>query len=325
LITRDTVVLGTSSGGVDALCEIVSALPANFPAVVLVALHVGMHRSILPEMLSRSGPLQACHARDGEPLKLSTIYIAPPDHHLLVVHGHARLSTGPKENFARPAIDPLFRSAAISRGSRVIGVILTGRLDDGAAGLQAVRACSGVTITQDPSNAYARDMPENAMRATSPDYVLRLDQIGPKLVALAGTRAPNPGQGPPPTLVAENDMVLAIAERNAVSSVATPSTFTCPECNQALWQINGSMPPRFRCSSGHAYSTGSLSAASDGTVVNSLAEALRALHKKTALSKLRAAYHMRLGESENARRYVRDARRASTSAHILEGLLHNDD
>jgi two-component system chemotaxis response regulator CheB len=319
------VVLGTSSGGVDALCEIVSALPARFPAAVLVVLHVGAHRSILPDMLSRAGPLGARHACNGEPLEPGTIYVAPPDYHLLVADGRARLSNGPKENFARPAIDPLFRSAAIACGPRVIGAILTGRLDDGAAGLQAVQACGGVTMAQDPSDAYAPDMPDNARRAARPDYVLPLKQIGPALVALAGTPALDSRKLPPLTLVAENEVALALAQGEAVWKLATPSTFACPECNDALWEINGSMPPRYRCHNGHAYSACSLSAASDGAVRQSLCEALRALHKKSALSKLRAAYHMRLGEAEDAHRHVRDARRASTSAQILEGLLRNDD
>ena len=184
---RDTIVLGASLGGVEALCEIVARLPQRLPATILAVLHVGPHRSALPSLLSAAGPLPARHARDGEMLEQGVIYVAPPNHHLAIAHDRARVFRGPKVHFARPAIDPLFRSAAVSRGSRVIAAVLTGLLDDGSAGLQAVRACGGVTIAQDPATATAAEMPENAIRAGKPHYVLPLGAIGAKLAELVGT------------------------------------------------------------------------------------------------------------------------------------------
>ena len=186
----DTIVIGASAGGFEALIELAAALPPCLPASLLVVLHVGAHPNSLPQRLSAAGPLPAHHAQDGEPLLPGRIYVALPDRHLLVADDStARVVKGPKENFARPAIDPLFRSAALARSSRVIGVVLTGMLDDGAAGLLAVRERGGVTIVQDPRTADAPDMPRNAMARATPHHVLPLADIAPKLALLAGSPA----------------------------------------------------------------------------------------------------------------------------------------
>src|ERR1700712_180297 len=147
------IVIGASAGGVSALQELVAILPADLAAPVLVVLHIGAHPSTLPELLSARGPLAAQHGQDGEVLEGGRIYIAPPDHHMLLVGDRLGLNRGPKEHHARPAIDPLFLSAALSRGTDVIGVILTGMLDDGTFGLQAIKACGGAAVVQDPREA----------------------------------------------------------------------------------------------------------------------------------------------------------------------------
>ena len=159
---RDLVVIGASAGGVSVLLDLAAALPADFPACVLVALHVGAHRSLLPELMGARGPLRAVHPHDGQALQRGTIFVAPPDHHMLVEDGRIRLNRGPRENHARPAIDPLFRTAALSHGQRVIGVVLSGRLDDGTAGLQAIKRCGGLAVVQDPRDAEYSDMPRRA-------------------------------------------------------------------------------------------------------------------------------------------------------------------
>lgn len=186
LVTRDTIVIGASAGGVDALIAIVSALPERLPAAVLIVQHIGPFPSILPTMLQKAGRLPARHAHDGERIETGNIYVAPPDLHMVIEDDFIRTIRGPRQHFSRPAIDPLFRSAAVHRGARVIGAVLTGHLDDGTAGLAAVRACGGVVIVQDPDSAFAPDMPRNAMRATPPDYILALDEFAPMLAALAG-------------------------------------------------------------------------------------------------------------------------------------------
>lgn len=325
--SRDTIVLGTSSGGVDALCAIAKRLPANLPAAVLVVLHIGSNDSILPSMLQKVGPLRAHHARDGEPLETGRIYVAPPDRHLIVTDGVAKTVRGPKENFARPAIDPLFRSAAVARGARVIAAILTGRLDDGTAGFAAVRACGGLTIAQDPEDAFAPEMPRNAMRYTPPDYILAANEIGAMLGALAGSPAPESVPPCPAGLVAENHAILAPESIEKMpEKVAQPSSLTCPECGGTLWRMHeAGGPPRYRCHTGHAFSLESLGAATDQVVEGAISEALRALHEKSAQSKLRAAYHSRLGETVDAERRLSEARRAEASARTLEKLLRGEE
>jgi two-component system chemotaxis response regulator CheB len=179
---RHIVVIGTSLGGFAALRTILSAFPEDLHATVLVVMHIGTQRSLLPELLAPHCRLPVKHAEDNEPLTRSVVYIAPPDRHLMVFEGRVRLSTGPKENFARPAVDPLFRSVAVEFGERVIGIVLTGDLDDGAAGIAAVKACGGWVAVQDPSDCVAPSMPSNALRAATADVIAPLDRLGDVIV-----------------------------------------------------------------------------------------------------------------------------------------------
>src|SRR5947209_8666814 len=176
--------------------QLAETLPENLPASVLVVLHIGANPSALPTLLSDSGPNPAAHATDGEPLAHGRIVVAPPDHHLLVQDGKLRLSRGPKEHFTRPAIDPLFRSAAIDCGSRVIGVVLTGNMDDGTAGLQAIKQRGGLAVVQDPATAIAADMPTSALQYVEVDHCAPLESLGGKLGTLVQQLAP-PVYGPP--------------------------------------------------------------------------------------------------------------------------------
>ena len=179
------VVIGASLGGVEALQKLASGLPRDIPAAFLVAQHIGGHTSRLPEMLARSGSLPARHARHGDALQAGLMHIAPPDRHLIVTNGAAWLTRGPHENWARPAIDPLFRSAADIYGRCVIGVVLTGALNDGTAGLHAVRAHGGIGVVQDPAEAFCSDMPRNALRNAGADFCVRLAEMPGLLTRLA--------------------------------------------------------------------------------------------------------------------------------------------
>jgi two-component system chemotaxis response regulator CheB len=179
------VVVGASLGGVEALQQLVSELKPDIPAALLVVQHIGRRPSCLPELLSRAGPLPADHAKNSQLIRRGRIYVAPPDHHLTVLDGATALTRGPRENWARPAIDPLFRSAAQAQGPRTIGVILTGSLNDGTAGLKEVRARGGTAIVQHPSDAVCPMMPMSALRHAGADFCVRLQEIPPLLHELA--------------------------------------------------------------------------------------------------------------------------------------------
>ena len=181
---RDLVVIGASAGAVPVLLELATQLPAGFPAAVLVVLHVGAHHSVLPELLKGCGALHARHAVDGQALQPGTIEVAPPDLHLLVEGSRIRLQYGPKENHARPAIDPLFRSAALARGPRVIGVLLSGRLDDGTAGLRAIKQCGGLALVQDPDDAEHPEMPRSALACVDVDGCVPRSELAHTLLRL---------------------------------------------------------------------------------------------------------------------------------------------
>jgi two-component system, chemotaxis family, protein-glutamate methylesterase/glutaminase len=185
LSEHDMIVIGASAGGVKAMMTLVHGLPAHFPASVFVVLHIPpQNPSTLPTLLCRAGPLRAFHPLDHELIEQQLIYVAPPDCHLLVEVGQIRLSKGLKEKWTRPAIDPLFRSAAHAYGPRVIGVILTGALNDGTAGLLAVKRSGGVAIVQDPASALYPDMPRSALSSVTVDYIVPLSGIAPLLVRL---------------------------------------------------------------------------------------------------------------------------------------------
>jgi two-component system chemotaxis response regulator CheB len=188
---RDIIVIGASAGGIKALKELAAALPEDLPAAVFVVLHLAPTKpSILPQILSRAGPLPALHPSNDQPVETGYIYVAPPDHHLLLRDGRIRVFRGPKENAHRPAVDPLFRSAAAAYGPRVIGVVLTGALEDGTAGLSAVKSGGGVAVVQDPFDALQPSMPQSALRSVRVDYCVGLAEIGPLLIRLNSEEVP---------------------------------------------------------------------------------------------------------------------------------------
>ena len=192
----DVVVVGASAGGVEALAALAHALPAVFGAPILVVLHVPpTGTSVLPGILSRAGRLPAVHARDGETVEAGHIYVAPPDSHLLISGRLLQLTRGPRENGHRPAIDPLFRSAAASHKRRAAGVVLSGTLDDGTAGLFAIKQGGGATLVQDPAEALYGAMPASAIAYVQPDYVLPTAELADVLVRLTG--ASNGGRAKP--------------------------------------------------------------------------------------------------------------------------------
>lgn len=289
------ILIGTSAGGLHALTSITSTLPANFPATILIVMHIGARRSMLPEILQKLCPLPISHAQDGDLLAPGRVLVAPPDYHLTVENDEgrpvARLWHGPKENYTRPAIDPLFRSAAAAFDINVIGVILTGYLDDGTAGLYAVKARGGYAIVQDPQEAQAPDMPASAVNHVTVDQVLPIQEIAPALVALAGAQSASRIEAPPQEdnamvsewIRVENRFVKGEASMQDLQRIGVPSGYTCPECSGALWKISGAVPPRFRCHTGHSFSSRVLSEFQDRALEEALWSALRALQEKVRM------------------------------------------
>jgi two-component system chemotaxis response regulator CheB len=285
---RDIVVVGGSAGGVEALRRIVAALPGALPAAVFVVVHVSPHgESHLPEILARAGPLPASHPVDGEPVEPGRIYVAPPDMHLILREGRMRLRRGPRENRHRPAIDPLFRSAAEAFGPRVVGVVLSGALDDGTAGLIAVKIAGGVTVVQDPAEAFAADMPRNAMKYLAVDHVLPAREIGALVTRLvredAGRAAPAVSEeSVQERRLSEFDM----AQIESDDRPGKPSGFSCPDCGGVLWELDPESDLlRFRCRVGHAYAQDNLTAAQADEVERALWTALRALEERAAMAR----------------------------------------
>src|SRR5438270_410467 len=229
---HDIVVVGASAGGVEALETLVRTLPPGLPAAIFVVLHVpAQSPSFLPVILSRSGLLETVQASDGLEIKHGHIYVAPPDHHMLVERGHVQVVRGPKENRHRPAVDPLFRSAARAYGPRVVGVVLTGALDDGTAGLLAVKRRGGIAVVQDPSNALYPGMPRSALENIAVDYSLPLSDIGLLLRRLVYEPAEEEGAY---SVSEDMEMETKLAEMdidtlNSSKPVGTPSGFSCPE------------------------------------------------------------------------------------------------
>lgn len=321
-MNHDIVVVGASAGGVEATAALVRGLPADFPAAVFVVVHFPANaRSVLPSILERAGRLPAAHARDGEPIQPGRIYVAPPDLHLLLDRGTVRLVRGPKENNARPAVDPLFRTAARSYGSRVIGVILTGTLDDGTAGLMSVRMRGGVTVVQDPADAMFDGMPRNAIENVEVDEIATLAALPSVLDRLA--RQPASADEVPMDQKLEYDTRIAreAAANDDAGRPGDPSAFTCPECHGTLWELREGDLIRFRCRVGHAYSADTLMAEEEVALEAALWTALRSLEESAALSRRLAERAHERHQLHAVTRFTRSARDLEARAAIVRGAL----
>ncbi|HLH60070.1 MAG TPA: chemotaxis protein CheB [Ktedonobacteraceae bacterium] len=324
---HDIVVVGASAGGVEALIKLVSGFPADLPASVFIVLHIpAQSPSLLPGILSRSGPLQAAHPSEGEAIQQGRIYIAPPNLHMLLEAGYIHLVRGPKENRHRPAIDPLFRSAAAAYGPQVVGVILTGSLDDGAAGLLAIKRLGGVAIVQDPQEALYPGMPTSALQHVKVDHTLLLSEIGAVLARLA--REPVIGEGN--HLIPEDmELEVRMAEMdmdalNNGETVGTPSVFSCPECGGVLWEIKDGELTRYRCRVGHAFSTESIIAAQAERLEDALWAALKTLEESANLCRNLAQQARERDQNWLVQRFEARLREAEHRAELIRSVLFQD-
>ena len=328
---RDIVVIGASAGGIQALTTLVAGLPRAFPASLLVVVHIPPYAvSRLPEILSRSGPLPATHAQHGEVLEPGRIYVAPPDRHLLVRTGWIELSRGPRENHARPAIDPLFRTAARAYGSRVIGIVLSGALYDGSMGLLAIKTRGGMAIVQDPKEAIVDSMPRRAIERVAAEHILQVADIAAALTDLV--RQPVTAQGGSSmvnTIDAEERLEAVIAEDfvEQASDERTEETtlFTCPDCGGVLWQGGEGPVLRFRCHVGHAFAPEVLLSQKSEELETALWSSLRLLKEKATLTQQLANRTRSSGNgtaaTQAAERITDQAKLDERHAQVIQELL----
>jgi two-component system, chemotaxis family, protein-glutamate methylesterase/glutaminase len=281
---RDIIVIGGSSGATAPLKDILGRLPKDLPAAVFVVRHIPAHGTgILSTVMSGFSRLPVVQAENGMVIENGHIYLAAPDHHLLVYESHVMLGRGPRENLVRPAIDPLFRSAALQYGPRVIGVILSGLLSDGAAGLNAIKRCGGLALVQDPLDAIADEMPRRALEATTVDLCVPGATIGDVLCDLAREHAGMKLPVPPEIRL---EVEIAAGERigsDRMARIADPAALTCPSCGGVLSELKMGHPLRFRCQTGHAYTADALADQQEGRVDEALRVALRIIEERAEL------------------------------------------
>ncbi|MET3131192.1 two-component system chemotaxis response regulator CheB [Oxalobacteraceae bacterium GrIS 1.11] len=280
------VVVGTSAGGLQALTKLVAQLPADFPAPLLIVQHMAADASgeLLLRTLGQAGKLACAMAQDGAEIEPGHLYLAPPDHHFMLSEGRMAVLKGARENRWRPAIDPLFRSAAVAYGNRVIGVLLTGYLDDGSAGLVAIQRCGGVCVVQDPADAAYPDMPQNALNQLRPDYCVPLAQMGELLARLVARKLGKRRAVPKDIAIEAVIAARVLGERPSREALGAQADFNCPVCGSPLWHIAGEgETPRYRCYTGHAYTNAVLWAEQTAKIEETLWVALRMFEERRNL------------------------------------------
>ena len=337
---RDIVVIGGSAGSIESLKKIVGGLPSDFPGSIFVVIHVPADSpSMLARLLSNCSWLPATNPFDLEPIQRGHVYVARPDHHLTIEDGKMRVRRGPRENRHRPAIDPLFRTAARVYGPRVVGTILSGLQDDGSAGLYAVKQRGGVAIVQDPGDALWKDMPRRAIQYANPHYILPACDIPLTIVELVndqeGERAmarKNPksrssnGRNEKPTLVSTGGLEQpSVNEETAYSDEGEgrPSVFACPECHGVLWELKDGKLVRFRCRVGHSYGAESLTRELSMASESALWAAVRALEEKAALQ--RRVAEGTAPDKNVASRMLDQSASDIANAHLIRDMIFRRD
>jgi two-component system chemotaxis response regulator CheB len=330
---HDLIVVGASAGGVEAVSALVAGLPADLRAAVCVVVHLRPDtQSHLAEILARLTTLPVISARHGTTLQPGTIHVAVPDVHMLVEQGAdgrgtLRIVRGPRENRARPAVDPLFRSAALAYGPRVIGVILSGALDDGTAGLWTVKDRGGIAVVQEPDDAAVPSMPTSALTEVDVDHVAPARDLGPLLARLALDPVTGTAAAAPVEPTAETEIAIAAMDEEhhqRTERYGKPSRFPCPDCSGVLWELGDAGPLRFRCEVGHAHSPASLAEMQTEAVEAAMWTALRSLEDKIELARRRGAGAAARGLPVFAARFAVEEQAAQQHAAALRALLRLD-
>jgi two-component system chemotaxis response regulator CheB len=319
---HDIVVVGASAGGVESLKELARQLPPDVPAAMFVVVHLPPRSfSMLAEIVDRSGPLPAVTPRDGDPIRAGRIHVGPPDHHLLLDRDRIRVVRGPRHDRHRPAIDPLFESASRAFGARVVGVVLSGTLDDGSAGLQTIRRRGGLAVVQDPDTALFRGMPARAIELVADAEVVGLNGMGDAIVRLV---ASTPGPEPAPEPELDRRFENYCGRKTDVNQAGKPSVFACPECSGVLWQVEDGPAVRFECRIGHSYTPQGLLTDHDDAVQRAIEAAMRALEENASLNR-RIAQHMR-GTRRVISAKLAERRAAESESHagLIRAILNPD-
>jgi two-component system, chemotaxis family, protein-glutamate methylesterase/glutaminase len=318
------IVIGASAGGVETSSRLLGLLSVGLPAAIVVVVHVSRASpGVLPSILARSTRLRVKRAEHGDTLNDGFVYVAPPDHHVLVRDGHVETNRGPRENRQRPAIDPLFRSAAVAYGPRAIGVVLTGFLDDGTAGLAAIKRLGGISVVQDPKDALFAGMPQSALERVDIDHRASLAEMGPLLARLV---AMPPPEAKPPTPDARIELEARLAESPAMNVAAndligSPAPFSCPECAGPLWEVHDDQLRRYRCHTGHALTAKALVDGQASAIERSLWASFRLLEERAKMLAQMAEDERRHGRIATAGVYAERAAESSQHAHRIRALL----
>ncbi len=279
------IVIGASAGGMAALKQLVAQFPMDFPAPIFIVNHMSADTTgeALVKVLNDSGSLTCVHAKDKQAFKGGHIYLAPSDQHMLIVKGKILVTKGARENRSRPAIDPLFRSAAVAYGNRVIGIILTGYLDDGTSGMMAIKRCGGVCIAQDPDDASYPDMPQSVIANVGVDHCLPVSQMGALLSDLVRRKLPANKQAPNDIAIEAKIAQRVLSDLPSVETLGEQVPFNCPDCGGVLWEMAEGEMRRFRCHTGHAFTDSVLLAQQTVKIEETLWVALRMFEERQNL------------------------------------------
>jgi two-component system chemotaxis response regulator CheB len=323
---RNIIVIGASAGGVGALIELVKQFPPGMQAAVFIVQHVSAFSpSQLPQILSRSGPLQAVHPKDGEHIEAGKIYVAPPNFHLLIDDHKIAVKKGPKENRFRPSIDALFRSAAYTYGSRVISIVLSGMLDDGTSGMWTVKRMGGVGIIQDPEEAICPSMPHNVLEYVAVDHCIGIDKMGDILLQLVQQEVNNND------MLSENELkrleteVAIAAQDNSfqmgIIQMGEPSSLTCPECSGTLSKLKEGELTRYRCHTGHAFTHNALLASASKSMEENIWKSVRSFEEVIMLLEEAAREFTNSGNKAKAGEYIKKAEAIKNRSADLRKII----
>ena len=324
---RDIVVIGASAGGVVALLNLVKTIPDDFDATIFIVQHISpFSPSILPQILSKANSLKAVHPKDGEQFRKRHIYIAPPDHHLLIEGDRVLVKKGPKENRFRPSIDALFRSAAYNYGSRVIGVVLSGLLDDGTSGLWTVKRQSGIVVIQDPGDAEFPSMPKNVLEHVDVDHSVPIDEMAALLNELTKQAAPEetPGLSKEETDLLQAEINIASKDNSFNMGIIEKgglTPLTCPECSGSLVQFKEGKLVRFRCHTGHAFTDSALLAGFTQAIEENLWKTVRGMEETIMLLERLSQQYEEAGKQEEAQKFSGKAKQTRKQSELIRNQI----